>query len=70
MNLTEPRKRNWFPDTWSLIVIEDKVDRPEPADRNAEILRWAVSVPGTQVTDGAEERSTRVWQPMTPGPSR
>jgi len=38
------RKRNWFPDTWSLIVIEDKVDRPEPADRNAEILRWAVSV--------------------------
>lgn len=46
------RKRNWFKDTWSLIVIGDKQERPPLGDIYSEALKWAVKVVRTPVTYG------------------
>lgn len=38
------RKRNWFPDTWSMLIIGEKTERPEVHGLNRDTLRWALQV--------------------------
>ena len=38
------RKRNWFADTWSLILIGDKGEQPDPKRVYREALGWALDV--------------------------
>ena len=38
------RKRNWFADTWSLILIGDKGEPPDRKQVYREALRWALDV--------------------------
>ena len=38
------RKRNWFADTWSLILIGDKGEQPDRNEVYREALRWALDV--------------------------
>jgi hypothetical protein len=40
----EFRKRGWFADTWSLILIGEKTGRPDTHQLNQEALRWAVQI--------------------------
>jgi hypothetical protein len=41
------RKRNWFAETWSLIVVGEKTGRPKAGPLNRETLRWALTVART-----------------------
>jgi len=38
------RKRNWFPDTWSLVLIGDRKERPDLRRACREALEWALGV--------------------------
>ena len=38
------RKRNWFPDTWSLLLIGDKGEQPDLKQVYREALGWALDV--------------------------
>lgn len=38
------RKRDWFKDTWSLIIIGEKTDRPEIQQLNRETLQWGLQI--------------------------
>ncbi|HWI66437.1 MAG TPA: hypothetical protein VNT75_31800 [Symbiobacteriaceae bacterium] len=41
------RKRNWYPDTWSMIILGEKVAKPEIHALNRETLQWALQVART-----------------------
>lgn len=38
------RKRDWFRDTWSLIILGEKTARPEIHQLNRDTLRWALQI--------------------------
>jgi hypothetical protein len=44
------RKRNWFRDTWSLILIGEKQERPPLTKIYRDALNWALNVVRTPVT--------------------
>jgi len=41
------RKRNWFDETWSLIIIGEKVGRPDVHALNRSTLQWALQIART-----------------------
>ncbi|MFC1718366.1 hypothetical protein ACFL6S_32220, partial [Candidatus Poribacteria bacterium] len=44
------RKRNWFEDTHSLVIIGEKQEQPPLGERYQETLRWATQIVRTPVT--------------------